>query len=107
MNDKNLIRDNDKIFDFDKQVIIKEGYPQFLRKFIGGLSSCELGSMYNKTMQYIASGCVPLTPAFGNIDILFPDEKPVLYKNDCSDIAKQAQYMINNLDETQEKAMRL
>jgi len=106
--DSDLIRDNDKTFDFNKQVIVYENkYPGFLRKFIGCLSSCELDSMYNKIIQYIASGCIPLTPEFGKMDLLFPNETLMLYNRDCSDIIDKAQYIINNSDEMFEKAKNL
>ena len=108
LNELHLIKDNDTTFDYSKQnLLFNDDYIKFLKMFVGTLSSCETNSMYGKVFESIASGCVPLTPTFGCIDLLFPYEKPILYKKDCSDIVKQAKFIIDNPDEMYEKAQNL
>jgi spore maturation protein CgeB len=72
-------------------------YVRFLKSIKGGLSSSEIKSPYGKTFEIMASGAALLTPSFGGRENLFGDLKCMYeYKDNCSDLLKQARRITRN-----------
>jgi len=90
------------VYNKNKSRITGDAYPNFLRNYIGCLTSTELNSPHAKAFEIMASGSVLLTPPFVGEKELFGENSFVKYAPDCSDIVEKAKWIIDNPDESKE-----
>lgn len=94
----------------NKGRILDKKYPKLLRKYKMFLNSNELDSPYGKLFESIASGTVLLTPKLSCMNKILPEKCYIEYKDDCSNIYKQAQKALENnelLKEYSEKSREI
>ena len=97
LNANNLL-----VYQKDGSRIIGDAYTEFLKKYVGCLTSTELNSPHGKTFEIMGSGSVLLTSPFYGEKELFGDNTFVKYKADCSDIVEKAKWIIDNPEESKE-----